>query len=330
PEEVRAFYQRYEERLLAHPAVDAVATADRLPLGAGVQTRGYILPGVPSESPDGDHDLDNATVSPSYFEAMGVPILRGRGFVDSDRDGEPAAVVSEAFVRRFYPGEDVVGRTIEAGEGNPLRIVGVAADTKVRTLGEDPRPYVYHVQGQGTFFSSQFVVKGQGTSEELLREARQALDEVDPDMVVMEAKTMNEHLAIMLFAPRMAALLLSVFGGLALTLAAIGIYGVVSYAVSRRTRELGIRMSLGASAGDVVRMAVGGGMRLVLAGGVVGVLLAGGVTWTLKSYLYGIGTTDLATFALIPMILSGVALLAAFVPARRAASVDPARTLRVE
>jgi ABC-type antimicrobial peptide transport system permease subunit len=144
----------------------------------------------------------------------------------------------------------------------------------------------------------------------------------------MDAKTMTEHLALMLFPPRMAALLLSVFGGLALLLSAIGIYGVVSYAVSRRTREMGIRMSLGASARDVVAMAIGGGMRLVAVGGVVGIVLAAGGTWSISGFLYGIGTTDLVTFASIPVVLSGVALVAAWIPARRASSVDPVRALR--
>lgn len=141
---------------------------------------------------------------------------------------------------------------------------------------------------------------------------------------------MDEHLALMLFLPRMAALLLSVFGGLALTLSAIGIYGVVSYAVSKRTRELGIRMALGASAGDVVRMAVGGGMRLVVVGGVVGVVLAAAVTWSISGFLYGIGSADLATFGAIPVILAGVALVAAFIPAQRASTVDPVQALRTD
>ena len=141
---------------------------------------------------------------------------------------------------------------------------------------------------------------------------------------------MNDHLALLLFPPRMAALLLTVFGGLALLLAAIGIYGVVSYAVSKRTRELGIRMSLGASAQDVIRMAVGGGMRLVLAGGVVGVVLAGGVMWAISGFLYGIGPNDVVKFLTIPLLLSAVALFAAWVPARRASAVDPVRALRAE
>ena len=331
PEAVRAFYDEYERRLLAHPEVTGVALADRLPLGSGVQTAGYVLPGVPTDSPDGDHDIDNANVNAGYFDAMGVEIVAGRAFTRDDMEGDRVLVVSRAFVDRYYPGEDVVGRSIETPSGSQLRIVGVAEDTKVRTLGEAPRPYVYELQGQVTFFGMQVVVKGRGTSEQLVAVATGVLDEVAPEMVLFEeAKTMNEHLALLLFPPRMAALMLTVFGALALVLAGIGVYGVVSYAVSKRTRELGIRMSLGASARDVVAMAVGGGMRLVGVGAVVGIGLAAGVTWLAADYLFGISATDVVTFATIPLLLTGVALVAAWVPARRASRVDPVRALRSE
>ncbi|MDA0329231.1 MAG: ADOP family duplicated permease [Gemmatimonadetes bacterium] len=328
-DERRLFFAAFEERLLADPAIDRVTMADRLPLGAAIQTNSFILPGVPSDTPDGDHDIDVATVTPSYFETMGVAIVRGEPFDAATVEGEPVIIVSEAFVSRYYPGENVVGRTIDRGEQS-VRIVGVASDTKVRTLGEAPRPYVYDLQGQGEFIGMQVVVKGSGTSAELLSAARRVLREVDPNMAVIEAKTMNEHLSLLLFPPRMAALLLTVFGGLALLLAAIGIYGVVSYAVSKRTRELGIRMSLGASANDVVQMAIGGGMRLVVIGALVGLVLAAGVTWALSGFLYGIGPNDIVTFVTIPVLLSGVALVAAWVPARRASLVDPVRALRSE
>ncbi len=328
--EARAAMDNYVQRLLDEPGVTGVASADRLPLGAGIQTRGYVVPGQPSESVDGAWEIDNATVSPSYFDVMDVPIRQGRAFDEADREGEAVAVVSEAFVQRFYPGEDVIGRSLEARDGERLQIVGVARDTKVRTLGESPRPYVYQAQRRADFFDNQLVIRGRGTSAEILATAQSVLREVAPEMVVMEAKTMNEHLALMLFAPRMGALLLAVFGALALTLAAIGIYGVVSYAVAKRTREMGIRMSLGASSLDIVSMAVAGGMRLVIVGGLVGVVLAGGVTWAIKGFLYGIGATDLVTFAVIPVLLTGVALVAAFVPALRASSVDPVAALRRE
>jgi putative ABC transport system permease protein len=331
PEAVEAFYDEYEIRLRASPMVTGVALADRLPLGAAVQTGGYVLPGVPSEKPDGDHDIDNAHVNVGYFDAMGVEILSGRSFTRDDLDGERVVIVSDAFVTRYYPGADLVGRAILTPGGTDMRILGIAADTKVRTLGETPRPYVYELQGQQAYFGMQVVVKGEGTSEQLVAVARAALDEVAPNMVLLEdMKTMDEHLALLLFPPRMAALLLSVFGGLALFLAGIGIYGVVSYAVARRTREMGIRMSLGASARDVVKMAITGGMRLVAAGAIVGVLLAGAVTWSISGYLFGISTTDLGTFVAIPMLLCAVAFFAAWFPARRASLVDPVRALRSE
>lgn len=331
-DEKRAFYTEYREALLAHPSVTGVAIADRLPLGIAVQTANYLLPGVPSETPDGDHDIDNTVVDVGYFDAMGVEIIAGRAPQPADRDGEPVAVVSRAFVDRFYPGENVVGRTIQtAGSGTDIRIIGVAADTKVRTLGEAPRPYVYGLQGQLSILEMQLVVKGTGTSEELMAVAEETLDRVAPEMVLLEPiKSMDEHLALLLFPPRMAALVLSAFGVLALLLAAIGVYGVVSYAVSRRTRELGIRMSLGATAQDVIALAIRGGMRLVVVGGVVGVLLAGGVTWSISNFLFGISSQDVVTFVAIPLVLTAVALGAAWVPARRASRVDPVRALRTE
>jgi predicted permease len=327
-EEQEVFLRLAEERLLADPAIRAVAMADRLPLGVAIQTASFVLPGVASETPDGDHEIDNAHVNAGYFEAMSVEILEGRGFSASDRNVEAVVVVSEAFVSRFYPGQSMVGRTISDGSGNAKRIIGVARDTKVRTLGEAPRPFVYELRDQAPVMGMQFVVRGDGSSAEILAGARRVFDDLDPDLVFFETKTMEDHLALMLFPARMAALLLAAFGGLALLLAAIGIYGVVSYAVASRTRELGVRMSLGASARDVVGMAVGGGMRLVLLGGAGGILLAGAVTWALKSYLFGVGSADLVTFVSIPLLLTGVALLSAWIPARRATRIDPVGALR--
>ncbi len=329
-EERELFAARAQEALLAHPLITHLAMADRLPLGAGVQTASYRLPGVASERPDGETEVDNARVSPSYFETLGVQILRGRGFTRDDEGGEGVVVVSQAFLDRYYPGQDVLGMLIDEGTPRPKRIIGVAADTKVRTLGEAPRPYVYERLGGGDGGDSQFLVRGTGESAGILAAARGVLDAIEPDLVYFETKTLEEHFALMLFAPRMAAALLGVFGGLALLLSAVGIYGVVSYAVARRTRELGIRISLGATARNVVGLAVGGGMRLVAVGGVLGMVMAAAMTWLLGRFLYGIGPTDLVTFASIPVLLAAVALVAALIPARRASAVDPVRALRAE
>jgi predicted permease len=327
-EEGKVAFRTIEENLLAHPAITAVGAADRMPLGAAVQTRGYLIPGMPSTTPDGEWDIDNTHVTPDYFEVMDVEIVRGQGFERADPDGDAVVVVSEAFARRFFPGEDVLDRTFETRGGDPLRIVGVAEDTKVRTLGEAPRPFVYELQGQPFLGNMNFIVRGPASGPELLAAALQVVRDVAPNLVLLEAKTMDDHLALLLFPPRMAALLLTVFGGLALVLSAIGIYGVVSYAVARRTREMGIRMSLGASGLDVIRMAVGSGMKLVVVGGIVGIALAAAVTWSISGYLFGIEATDVVTFVAIPLILTAVALVAAFVPARRASAVDPVRALR--
>jgi predicted permease len=186
PEEIWAFIIDFEDRLLSNPVVTGVAQTDRLPLGIAVQTGGYLLPGVDSESLDGDHDIDNTHVNAGYFDALGVDIVAGRSFQRSDVEGDPLVIVSEAFVDRFYPGEDLVGRVIQSAGGDDLRIVGIAADTKVRTLGEAPRPYIYELQGQRTIFGMQVVVKGDATSAELVQIARETLRELDPNMVLIE------------------------------------------------------------------------------------------------------------------------------------------------
>jgi predicted permease len=329
-EEGPALQEAITRRLESITGVTHVTAAGRLPLGMNVQTTGVLPAGA--EPPEGldRFDVDNVTVGDRYFETMEVPVVRGRAFNEGDvPGGNPVVVVSEAFVRRFWPNTDPIGQTVES-RGAEHVVVGVARDTKVRTLGEAPRPYIYFSARQRYNPAIMYVLRGNVAPSTMVAQSRAALRELRPDLVVLEAKTMDEHLSIMLFAPRMAALLLSVFGGLALALAAIGLYGLISYAVARRTREVGIRISLGAGAGDVVRLVVGGGMRLVVVGSAIGMLLSATVTWLISSFLYGIGTMDVATFVSIPALLIGVALLAASVPARRATRVNPVEALRSE
>ncbi len=329
-EEGLVFQRDLKDRLSAIPGVTHVAMASRIPLGANINLTGVLPRGVEPLPDRDDYDVDQTRVGNGYFEAMGVPILRGRDFgVEDSADSPPVVVVSEAFARRFWPGEDPIGKTVEA-RSKTLEVVGMARDSKVRTLGEDPRPYIYFSASQNYDPVLMYLVRGVGSAPELVSQSRAAIKELRPGLVLLDIMTMNEHLAFMLFPPRMAALLLSVFGGLALVLSAIGLYGLVSYAVARRTREVGIRMSLGADALSVVGMVVGGSMRLVAAGGVIGLAIAGAVTWLISSYLYGIEATDVATFVGIPMLLAGVAFLAAFVPARRASRVNPVDALRSE
>ena len=330
-DEGKQIYLELEERLAALPGVSAVGLVSRLPLGASVQTAGVKIEGVQPSAGRDEIDVDDTEVSGEYFEAMGIPILRGRNFGPEDGPESPRVViVSEAAAERFWPGQDPLGKPVQYSPTSTAQVIGVAADTKVRTLGEASRPFLYDNARRSYNEALTILVKGNRSSLELLPAVRRAALEIAPNMVVMELKTMEEHMGLLLFAPRMAALLLSVFGALALVLAGVGLYGLVSYAVSRRTKEVGIRISLGADAAKVVNMVMGGGMRLVLVGSVIGMALSASVTWLLSGYLYGIGALDLATFFGIPFLLGGVALGAAYVPAKRASRVNPVEALRSE
>jgi len=278
-------------------------------------------------------EIDFSEIDERYFDVMGVPIVAGRTFTVADNaDAARVAIVSEAMVRRFWPAGDALGATFYLGDDRerPVRIVGIAKDTRVRTLGESPRPCVYYSIHQTPSPFGLVVARGPLPSANLLTAARRIARDVDPDVVLIDAQTMEQHLALLLYPPRMAALLLSIFGGLALLLAAIGLYGIVSYAVARRTREVGIRVALGAEPRSVVAMLTRSGLRLVAAGGAIGLVLAVAVTWTISRYLYGIGATDLVTFIGVPAILVGTGLLASWLPARRAARVDPLSALRTD
>ena len=259
--------------------------------------------------------------------------MRGRNFNDADRpDGQPVAIVSEAMARRFWPDGDAVGRLVRRRDDDDPAwlVVGVASDAKVRTLGEAPRNMVYLPYSQ-RFTPLMTVVARtsidlEGTALALLAAGR----ELDPDLWVFETKTMDRHLALMRLPQQLSAFVLSAFGVLALTLAAIGLYGVVGYGVARRTREIGIRMALGADGGRVVRLLVVGGLKLAVAGGALGLALAVVATRLLGGLLFGIDALDPLTFLGVPLVLGAAALLAAWLPARRARRVDPVAALRNE
>jgi macrolide transport system ATP-binding/permease protein len=329
-EEGLVFQDEFKARLRAIPGVTHVTMASRIPLGANIRTMSVLPEGVDAPPERDGFDVDATSVGTECFEAMDIPLARGRAFSGGDIEDSPKVVIiSEAFARRFWPGDDPLGRTVES-RGVGYEIVGVARDSKVRTLGEGSRPYIYFSASQSYDPALMYLVRGTGNAAQLVAESRTAVKELRSGLVILDIMTMNEHLAFMLFPPRMAALLLSVFGGLALLLSAVGLYGLVSYAVARRTREVGIRMSLGADAVSVVRMVVGSGMRLVVVGSVIGLVVSAAVTWLISNYLYGIEATDIATFVGIPMLLASVAFVAAYVPARRASRVNPVDALRSE
>jgi predicted permease len=326
-----AFFETLAERLRARADIDEVAMADRLPLGATVQTRNVNFDGMDPPAGRDAFDIDFANIDAAYFDVMQVPIIDGRGFSSADQAGAPSvAVVSQTLAGRFFPDGDAVGRTLYLGEdrSSPATVIGVAADALVRTLGEDPRPYLYLEARQTGASGLMVVARGRIPDDALLRAVRDEAAAIDPRIPALEAMTMEQHLALMLFPPRMAALLLSTFGALGLLLAAVGIWGVVSYAVARRTREVGIRMALGARPRDAVLLLTSGGARLVLIGAGTGILLAAAVSRLLSRYLFGVAAFDPLTFLGVPLLLALVGVGAAWLPARRAASIDPIRAIR--
>lgn len=324
--------ERLLERLGEIPGVEGVAMTDRMPLGFAVQTTEVDVPDRPASADRSAWDIDFALVSTSYFDVMEVPIVDGRGFsADPSGDGRPVAVVSRAFAQRFWPDESALGRRLEAS-GETWEIVGVAGDTKVRTLGESARPYLYLPAERDDVhpLGLQLVVRGSRDSAAILAAARRAFEDVAPGVVLMEAKTMEEHLALLLYPARAAATLLTAFGGLALLLATIGLYGIVSFAVSRRTREVGIRVSLGATRRGVVGLLVTSGMKLVAVGTLLGLAAAAGAAALVSRFLFASEGLPVGTFLGVAGLLGAVALAAAWLSARRAGTIDPVEALRSE
>jgi putative ABC transport system permease protein len=319
------------ERLSALPGVRATALASSLPLdwvlnfSYGVEGR----PARPGEEPQADY----LSVSPNYFEVMRIPVLRGRAFTERDAEGAPAvALINETMARRVFPGEDPLGKrvVIDYMERRvPLEVVGVVADTK-QTVGQPAGIQIYDCYLQRPWLSSSFIVRTEGDPAALAPAAQRAVREVDAARAAAGVKTMERLLSESVAQPRFYAQLLTAFAAVALLLAAVGVYGVMSYTVTQRTHEIGIRIALGARGGDVVRMVVRQGMALALGGVLAGLAAAFALTRVLASLLYDVSATDPGIFALVSLLLAGVALLACLLPARRATKVDPMVALRYE
>lgn len=327
------FLREYLERLARHPEIRSLALADNMPLGFGTQAREITVDGYAPPPGEDEVSVDYAAVDSGYFRTLGIPVLRGHGFTAADDAAAPrVVVVSEVMAFRFWGTREVVGRRFRLGgaDGAGVEIVGVARDTKVRTLGEAPRPLLYLPFAQESLpVVATYVIAATagdpGAALEIMRREHRAMNARYP---IFEARTMPQHLGIMLFAPRMGAALLSVFGILAVVLAALGLYGVLAFAVSQRKREIAIRMALGARPGQVVGMVVRETIVLTGAGFAVGMALAAVATRPLAALLYGIGPSDPLTFGAVALLLALVALGASYLPARAAAAVDPMAALK--
>jgi predicted permease len=334
PEEQTAFAGELFRRVREMPDVRTAGLTTRLPLDLGVTNRGFTIPGV---EPPPDRDrwiLELAYVSPGYFETMGIRRVEGRTVEDRDRAGErPVVVVTRAAAERFWPGESAVGRVLHR-DGDPedqLHVVGVVEDARIWSLTEPPRPYLYVPAAQGYSWGRYHVVaRGDGSPAALAGRIRDAAESLEPRVFVSDVGTMDQHLAFIYFLPRLAALALLLVGGLAVVMACVGLYGMVGYSVARRTREMGIRMALGAERGRVVALVVRKGLLLVAVGGAVGLGLALATGSLVEGFLIGVSGLDPAALLGAPLLLAVLAGVAAWLPARRAAAVDPVEALRSE
>ncbi|NOT06611.1 MAG: ABC transporter permease [Gemmatimonadales bacterium] len=330
-EQGRELLRVFSERIAAAPGVRSVALADRIPLGAGFQTRGVWIDQAPPPSGQDNIELDFVLVGPRYFQTLGIALVAGRDFASTDLPGSPhVVIVSEAMARKYWGRPDIVGEHFRMGgaNGSLVEIVGVARDTKVRTLGEVPRPYVYASFDQEYTGIIAVIAATEGDPSAALAAMRREFTTLAPDVPIFDAKTMTEQLGLALFLPRMAAALLGLFGMIGIGLAGLGLYGVVAFAVTQRTREIGIRMALGADARKVVRLVVREIAALVLTGLLLGTGVALLAMRPLAGILYGVSPADPVTFIFVTGLLLVAACIASYLPARRAVTIDPLVALR--
>ncbi len=335
-EKTRQFLQQIRERVSALPGVRSVSFVDTLPLSIGGVTNGYSIEGGKGRA-EQHVDADAYSVGSGFWETMGIPLLRGRDFSIKAGD-ESAAIINETMARRAFGNEDPLGRQIRSNEPGQQRlytVIGVAGNAKSRTLGETPQNCVYlFIDGNPervfSFFGISIAVKTAANPAGLAKPVRDRIAALDPDMAILSTGTMREHVDKSLLLPRISAILLGAFGAVGLTLAAIGLYGVMSFSVRRRTREIGIRIVLGAEPGGVLAMVLRQGLALTGVGLAIGLAIALAVGRLAESLLYGIRGLDPITFLAVPAVLLAAALVAIVIPARRAARVGPTTALRME
>ncbi|MGE0130009.1 MAG: ABC transporter permease [Blastocatellales bacterium] len=331
--QMQAFFEQAEARIRSLPGVVAVGSTTVLPLKGYQWTSDFTIDGRPPE--DYGREVRHKEITPDYFRAMGLPLRRGRFFNGSDQaKSQPVIIINAALARRYFPGEDPVGRRLKFSKPDRQdtwqTIIGVVGDEKQDSLSAEVKPEIYQSHLQRPQNQMSFVVRTAADPQTLTGAVREQIRALDRSLPVYEIRTMRDALSESLARERFVMLLLLGFAALALTLAAVGVYGVMSYSVTQRTHELGIRLALGAQTRDVLKLVLGQGLKLVSIGVVIGLAGALAAARVLNSMLFGVSATDPATFAGISLLLVVVALLACWIPARRAAKVDPMIALRCE
>jgi putative ABC transport system permease protein len=341
PEQRFQFFDRVVDRARSLPGVRSAAAASFLPVSGGGGLLHFNIAGRPPKSPNDYVATGYRTVTPHYFETLGIPLLQGRLFAAHDNERGPAVVIiNSTMAHTYFPNEKPLGHRIQVGatpDPDPtvpnMEIVGVVGDV-IQGLGVDPKAEMYlpYRQADGVLpvFQLSIVMRTAGDPLQQSAALRSALSEIDPNQPLVKVRTMEDNIASTVAQPRFRTWLIGIFAALAVMLAAVGIYSVMSYSVTQRTNEIGIRVTLGAQPSDVFRTVVGEGLRFALIG--IGIGIAAGLLLTrlLQSFLYGISASDPPTFIGITILLLAVALAASFFPARRATRVDPIIALRYE
>jgi putative ABC transport system permease protein len=336
PEQAAAFYKTLLARISELPGVRSASAAWWLPLSGSEITFNFDIEERPV--PTANQPLAQVnSVALDYFKALGVPLLRGRDFTARDDiNAPPVVIVSEEFARQFFPGEDPVGKritpngSVTPGKAPVREIVGVVGDTHLISLSAAPKPQIYVPHQQFAVQGMSLVVRSTSNPQSLTETLRKTVAELDKDIPLFRPRTLVDYAAQSVSQPRFNAMLVGLFALIALLLAAAGIFGVISYTVTQRTQEIGIRLALGAQRSDVLRLIIGQGMRLLLIGLACGFVGVFGLGHLLQSLLFGIEAHDLATMLGVSAILSLVAFFACWIPAMRAAQVDPVIALRNE
>jgi len=330
-----AFYDQISQRIQKLPGVQSTGLTSVLPISRNFDRRSFQVESHPVP-PGQEADADTYIVTPGYLQTMQIPLRIGRELTAQDlADVVPVALISETFARRYWPGEAPLGKRIKfpgsAARPQPWRtIVGVVSDVKQYGVDRESTMQLYLPQAQFPVSFLSLTVRTTGDPVEMVNAVRNEIRGVDPDQAVFEVSTMEGLLAEAIAKRRFVMLLIAIFAALALILAAIGIYGAMAYSVAQRTQEIGVRMALGAQARDVLRLVVGQGLRLVLIGVGIGLIAAFGLTRLMATLLFGVEASDPLTFASIATLLVVVALLACWLPARRATKIDPLLALRCE
>jgi putative ABC transport system permease protein len=328
--EVQTVFRQATDAVESLPAVKAAGTTSAGPLFGGRETDEFQIQGRAAPALGAGPVARWYDVGPSYFNTLGIPIVRGRGFTRNDVGGTlPVAIVNESAAQRYWPGVDPLGQQLSL-RGRTMTIVGVVADVRPFRPGAAIDPEIYWPQAQGPRYATFLVIRTQTEPADVVRSVQTRLQQLDPDMQVSSFSTLNQHLDRQLVSPRFNMVLLAIFAGVALVLAAVGIYGVIEYTVAQRTREMGIRLALGAQRWHIIRSVIVGGMRPVALGVGLGLVSAFALSRVLETLIFGVSATDLPTFLVVALVLSAVAALACYVPARRATKVDAIVALREE